>query len=106
MGRPGYLPDGDAHRPPYPGLVPSTPPSGPNASELSTADRRAGRLVAAGGVVFLAGLLALGIALALWARQGSAPGLLAALALLCPVGFAVAFAGLVVQARAGRSARG
>ena len=29
-------------------------------------------------------------------------GLVAALALLCPVGFAVSFAGLVVQARAGR----
>src|SRR4051812_3932593 len=66
------------------------------------ADRLSGRLVAAGGVVFLAGLLALGITLALWAKRGSAPGGLAALALLCPVGFGVAFAGLVVQARAGR----
>jgi hypothetical protein len=66
------------------------------------ADRLSGRLVAAGGVVFLAGLVALGIALALWAKRGSTPGGLAALALLCPVGFAVAFAGLVVQARAGR----
>ncbi|HYJ75254.1 MAG TPA: hypothetical protein VEV65_06610 [Kineosporiaceae bacterium] len=66
------------------------------------ADRLSGRLVAAGGVVFLAGLVALGIALALWAKRGSAPGGLAALALLCPIGFAVAFAGLVVQARAGR----
>jgi hypothetical protein len=66
------------------------------------ADRLSGRLVAAGGVVFLVGLLALGVALALWAKRGSAPGGLAALALLCPVGFAVAFAGLVVQARAGR----
>ena len=55
--------------------------------------------------MFLAGLLALGIALALWARRGSAPGALAALSLLCPVGFAVAFAGLVVQARAGRPTR-
>jgi len=85
--------------------VSSTPPSGPRAGELTPADRRAGRLVAAGGVVFLAGLLALGIALALWARRGSAPGALAALSLLCPVGFAVAFAGLVVQARAGRPTR-
>jgi len=66
------------------------------------AERLSGRLVAAGGVVFLAGLLALGTALALWAKRGSAPGGLAALALLCPIGFAVAFAGLVVQARAGR----
>jgi hypothetical protein len=65
-------------------------------------DRISGRLVVAGGVVFLAGLLALGLTLALWARNGSAPGALAALALLCPVGFAVAFAGLVVQVRAGR----
>jgi ABC-type transport system involved in cytochrome c biogenesis permease subunit len=66
------------------------------------ADRLSGRLVAVGGVVFLAGLLALGIALVLSTKRGSAPGGLAALALLCPVGFAVAFAGLVVQARAGR----
>ena len=65
-------------------------------------DRLSGRLVVAGGLVFIAGLLALGLALALWAKRGSAPGGLAALALLCPVGFAVAFAGLVVQARAGR----
>ncbi len=90
---------------PYPGSVSSTPPSGPRAGELSPADRRAGRLVAAGGVLFLLGLLALGIVLALWARQGSAPGALSALALLCPVGFAVAFAGLVVQARAARTPR-
>jgi hypothetical protein len=69
---------------------------------LSAGDRRAGRLVATGGVIFLVGLLALGVAIALWARHGSAPGVVAALALLCPVGFAVAFAGLVVQARAGR----
>ena len=62
----------------------------------------AARLVMIGGVVFLAGLVALGITLALWARRGSAPGGLAALALLCPVGFAVSFAGLVVQARSGR----
>jgi hypothetical protein len=65
-------------------------------------DRVSGRLVVVGGVVFLAGLLALGLALALWARDGSAPGAVAALALLCPIGFAVSFAGLVVQARAGR----
>jgi hypothetical protein len=65
-------------------------------------DRLSGRLVVAGGMVFLAGLLALGLALALWARHGSAPGAVAALALLCPIGFAVSFAGLVVQARAGR----
>ena len=83
----------------YPGPVPSPSPGSP---ALSAADRRAGRLVAAGGVVFLVGLLALGVTLAMWARQGSAPGVLAALALLCPVGFAVSFAGLVVQARAGR----
>ncbi len=80
----------------YPGPVPSTPP-GPSAG-----DRRAGRLVAAGALIFVAGLLALGVAMAVWARSGSAPGVLAALALLCPLGFAVSFAGLVVQARAGR----
>jgi len=72
------------------------------SAQLSPGDRRAGRLVAVGAVVFLAGLLALGVTIALWARQGSAPGAIAALALLCPVGFAVSFAGLVVQARAGR----
>jgi hypothetical protein len=65
-------------------------------------DRLSGRLVVTGGLVFLGGLLALGLALALWARDGSAPGGVAALALLCPVGCAVAFAGLVVQARSGR----
>jgi ABC-type transport system involved in cytochrome c biogenesis permease subunit len=70
--------------------------------EQQLPERLSGRLVVAGGVVFLAGWLALGITLAMWARDGSAPGALAALALLCPVGFAVAFAGLVVQARAGR----
>jgi len=77
---------------PYAGTVPDQQPP----------DRLSGRLVIAGVVVFLAGLVALGLALALWARDGSAPGPVAALALLCPVGFAVAFAGLVVQARAGR----
>jgi hypothetical protein len=66
------------------------------------ADRLSGRLVAAGGVAFLVGLLALELALVLWAKHGSAPGGLATLALLCPIGFAVAFGGLVVQARAGR----
>jgi hypothetical protein len=81
---------------PYAGAV-SDPVTAPRP-----ADRLSGRLVAVGGVVFLAGLAALGIALALWAKRGSAPGGLAALALLCPIGFAVAFAGLVVQARAGR----
>ncbi len=70
--------------------------------DQQTPDRLSGRLVIAGGVVFLAGLIALGATLALWGRHGSAPGVLAALALLCPVGFALAFAGLVVQARAGR----
>jgi hypothetical protein len=65
-------------------------------------DRLSRRLVVTGGLVFLGGLLALGLALALWARDGSAPGGVAGLALLCPVGFAVAFAGLVVQARSGR----
>ena len=71
-------------------------------SPARPADRLSARLVVTGGVVFLMGLLALGIALAIWAKQGSAPGGLAALALLCPIGFGVAFAGLVVQARAGR----
>jgi hypothetical protein len=80
---------------PYAGSVPDQQPP----------DRLSGRLVLAGAVVFLAGLLALGLSLALWAREGSAPGPLAALALLCPVGFAVAFAGLIVQARAGRAGR-
>ena len=65
-------------------------------------ERLSGRLVVAGGLIFLAGLVSLGVALALWARDGSAPGGVAVLALLCPAGFAVAFAGLVVQARAGR----
>jgi hypothetical protein len=70
--------------------------------ERQQPERLSARLVTTGGVVFLIGLLALGIALAVRAKSGSAPGGLAALALLCPIGFAVAFAGLVVQARAGR----
>ena len=74
----------------------------PEPSPAFRGDRLSARLVVIGGVVFLAGMLALGTALAVWAKQGSAPGGLAALALLCPIGFAVAFAGLVVQARAGR----
>jgi hypothetical protein len=78
--------------------VPESSPSGPPRQP----DRLSGRLVVAGGVVFIAGLLALGLALAFWAKRGSAPGGLAALALLCPIGFALAFAGLVVQARAAR----
>jgi hypothetical protein len=65
-------------------------------------DRLSGRLVMAGGVLFLVGLLALGLALALRVRDGSAPGVVAAMALFCPVGFAVSFAGLAVQARGGR----
>jgi hypothetical protein len=73
------------------------PRPGPEPTE-----RLSDRLVVTGGVVFGVGLLALGIALAFWAKHGSAPGGLAALALLCPIGFAVAFTGLVVQARAGR----
>jgi hypothetical protein len=84
----------------YPGAVPSTPPA------PSSADRRGDRLVTAGGVTFLAGLVALGVALVLWARTGNAPGVLASLALLCPVGFGVAFAGLVVQVRGRRPRRG
>ncbi len=59
----------------------------------------ADRLVAVGGVVFLVGLLALGVVMVLFTRDGDAPGALAGLALLCPVGFAIAFSGLVVQAR-------
>jgi hypothetical protein len=69
------------------------------APRAGTADR----LVIAGGVVFLLGLLALGLTLALWGRDGSAPGAAAAAALLCPIGFAISFAGLVVQARGRRS---
>src|SRR3954447_15307739 len=91
----GFQPIRDAApgaRAPYAGDVPD--PQSP--------ERLSGRLVAAGGVIFLVGLLALGMALAVWARSGSAPGGLAALALLCPIGFAVSFAGLVVQARDGR----
>ena len=71
---------------------------GPGAGRPGTADR----LVVTGGVVFLVGLLALAATLALWGRDGSAPGAAAAAALLCPVGFAISFAGLVVQARGRR----
>lgn len=59
----------------------------------------ADRLVIGGGLVFLVGLLVLSVVMVLFARRGAAPGLLAALALLCPIGFAISFSGLVVQAR-------
>lgn len=59
----------------------------------------ADRLVIGGGVVFILGLLALAVAMVLFARRGAAPGVLAGLALLCPIGFAISFSGLVVQVR-------
>jgi hypothetical protein len=65
-------------------------------------DRRPGtadRLVMAGGVIFLLGLVALGVTLAVWGGGERVPLAAAGAALLCPVGFAVSFAGLVVQAR-------
>jgi hypothetical protein len=96
----GYPPDGDRERVARPGFGP--PPTLVAVPDQRAQDRLSARLVVAGGLVFVAGLLALGVALAVWARHGSAPGGAAALALLCPVGFAIAFAGLVVQARAGR----
>jgi len=52
-----------------------------------------------GGVVFLVGLLTLGLTLALFAQDGRAPAWIAALALLPPIGLAISFAGLVVQIR-------
>ncbi len=65
-------------------------------------ERLSARLVVAGGLVFFVGTVALALTLALWVKRGSSPGALAALALLCPIGFALAFAGLVVQVRAAR----
>jgi hypothetical protein len=53
----------------------------------------------AGGVCFLVGMMALGLDLALRARSGHSPLALTAVAALCPVGFALAFAGLVTQSR-------
>jgi hypothetical protein len=57
------------------------------------------RLVIGGGVVFVVGLLALALAMVLFVREGLAPGVVAGLAMLCPIGFAISFWGLVVQAR-------
>jgi hypothetical protein len=62
----------------------------------------ADRLVIGGGIVFLVGLLTLALVMLLFARDGGAPGALAGLALLCPIGFAISFSGLVVQARGRR----
>ena len=59
----------------------------------------ADRLVIGGGVVFVVGLLALSLAMVLFVRDGIAPGVVAGLALLCPLGFGISFWGLVVQAR-------
>lgn len=81
--------------PDYPGAV-SDPSTAPQAgSGRSLADK----LVIGGGAVFVAGLLALALAMVLFVRDGLAPGVVAGLALLCPIGFAVSFSGLVVQAR-------
>lgn len=57
------------------------------------------RLVIGGGAVFVVGLLALALAMALFVREGLAPGVVAGVALLCPIGFGISFWGLVVQAR-------
>lgn len=59
----------------------------------------ADRLVIGGGLVFLVGIVVLTVVMVLFARRGDAPGWLAALALLCPIGFGISFSGLVVQAR-------
>lgn len=72
----------------------STDPTPPTRS-TGLADR----LVIGGGVVFIAGLLALAVVMVIFAEKGSSPGALAGLALLCPIGFAISFWGLVVQAR-------
>ncbi|MFN0284455.1 MAG: hypothetical protein ACKVZ6_21090 [Kineosporiaceae bacterium] len=67
----------------------------PTPPERGLADR----LVIGGGIVFLVGLLTLSLVMVLFARDGDAPGAIAVLALLCPIGFAISFSGLVVQAR-------
>ena len=70
-------------------------PAPPSGFGRSLSDR----LVIGGGAVFVVGLLAVALALLLFARDGIAPGVVAGLALLCPIGFAIAFSGLVVQVR-------
>lgn len=60
------------------------------------------RLLVAGGLAVLVGIMALGLALALSARSGSAPAALLLVGALAPIGFALAFAGLVRQGRSGR----
>ena len=79
-------------RAPYPGRVEKTPPR-------DAGSRTADRLVLAGGVVLILGLLGLGVTLAIAARGGSVPAAGPLLAGLCPLGLAISFAGLVVQAR-------
>ncbi|WP_088289553.1 MULTISPECIES: hypothetical protein [unclassified Kineosporia] len=62
----------------------------------------ADRLVMGGGIVFLVGILVLALVMVFFARTGDAPLWLVGLALLSPIGFAISFSGLVVQARAHR----
>ncbi len=66
------------------------PPSTPTAAD---------RLTVAGGVVLVIGVAALAVTLVVWASGGDAPVVATVLSLLCPVGFAMCLAGLVLQVR-------
>ena len=69
-----------------------------------TAPRRsaADALLVVGGVVFVVGLAAVLGTFALWGRAGTLVGVVNGLTFLAPLGFAVAFGGLVVSARTRR----
>ena len=74
-------------------------PADRSASRPAAGLQRSDRFVMGGAVVFVLGLMLLALVMVLWSSGRDVPGLLAATPLLCPVGFAVSFWGLVLQAR-------
>jgi hypothetical protein len=80
----------------------SPPPPAARGAARGAARDTADRLVLSGGVVFLFGLVALGAAMLISVKRGSAPVPLAVLSLLIPIGLAISFGGLMVQFRGRR----
>lgn len=73
--------------------------TGPERADDVTARNLPQRLLLGGGVAVMIGIMALGLAVVLAAKSGAAPVALLLVGLLCPIGLAVAFGGLVAQAR-------